>query len=324
MKSRRKIIVYIATSADGYIARPDGDVEWLNRMPGNAEYGMKRFYSTIDRILWGRKTYDWLLNYHKRRGKTKGLFDTSVANYVFSRKPPKRPAEGVGFVSQSVKTFARRLRAAPGRHIWMMGGGGLIASFLDAGEIDEFDIHVMPVFIGTGIPLMTPRRRDVLLRLRTSQKYPNGVVRLRYELPRREIASISNARHARTRRVVRWPMMDPIMTRRDAIATIASAATVPLLFGCARDGGSAPPPSSGGTEADALKLLDSIADNLLKLQPEAATSLGIDTGARAALRSELADRSKQGQQRLAQQVKADLDRVTGLDSAGLSHAARTS
>jgi uncharacterized protein (DUF885 family) len=118
--------------------------------------------------------------------------------------------------------------------------------------------------------------------------------------------------------------MDPIMTRRDAIATIASAATVPLLFGCARDGGSASPPSSGGTEADALKLLDSIADNLLKLQPEAATSLGIDTGARAALRSELADRSKQGQQRLAQQVKADLDRVTGLDSAGLSHAARTS
>jgi len=184
MKSARKIIVYIATSADGYIARPDGDVEWLNRMPGNADYGMRRFYSTIDTILWGRKTYDWLLNYHKRRGKTNGLFDTRVANYVFSRKPPKRPAEGVEFVSQSVKAFARRLRAAPGRHIWMMGGGGLIASFLDAGEIDEFDIHVMPVFIGTGIPLMAPRRRDVLLRLRSSQKYPNGVVRVRYEIPR--------------------------------------------------------------------------------------------------------------------------------------------
>jgi dihydrofolate reductase len=76
MKTERKIIVYIATSADGYIARPDGDVEWLNRRPRNVDYGMKEFYPTIDTILWGRKTYDWLLNYYMQRGKTKGLFDT--------------------------------------------------------------------------------------------------------------------------------------------------------------------------------------------------------------------------------------------------------
>src|ERR1051325_11903783 len=55
MTTRRKIIVYIATSADGYIARPDGDVEWLNRRPDNIDYGMKEFYPTIDTILWGRK-----------------------------------------------------------------------------------------------------------------------------------------------------------------------------------------------------------------------------------------------------------------------------
>ena len=70
MKARRKIIVYIATSADGYIARPDGDVEWLNRRPRTVDYGMREFYPTIDTILWGRKTYDWLLNYYKRRGKS--------------------------------------------------------------------------------------------------------------------------------------------------------------------------------------------------------------------------------------------------------------
>ena len=184
MKPGRKIIVYIATSADGYIARPDGDVEWLNRRPSNVDYGMRHFYSTIDTILWGRKTYDWLLSYYRKRGKKKGLFDTKVANYVFSRKPPRRAAPGVEFVSQPVKAFARRLRAAPGKHIWMMGGGGLIASFLDAREIDEFDIHVIPVFIGKGIPLVAPRHRDVPLRLRSSRKYPDGVVRLRYEVPR--------------------------------------------------------------------------------------------------------------------------------------------
>jgi dihydrofolate reductase len=184
MKPRRKIIVYIATSADGYIARPDGDVEWLNRRPHTVDYGMREFYPTIDTILWGRKTYDWLLNYYRKRGKTKGLFDTNLANYVFSRKPPKRAVPGVEFVSEPVKAFAQRLRAAAGKHVWMMGGGELIASFLDAGEIDEFDIHVIPVFIGEGIPLVAPRHRDVPLRLRSSMKYPDGVVRLRYEVPR--------------------------------------------------------------------------------------------------------------------------------------------
>lgn len=184
MRPRRRIIVYIATSADGYIARPDGDVEWLNRRPRNVDYGMREFYRTIDTILWGRKTYDWLLDYAARTGKTKGLLDTKLANYVFSRRPPRRAMPGVEFVSEPVKRFAQRLRAAPGKNVWMMGGGELIASFLDAGEIDEFDIHVIPVFIGEGIPLVAPRHRDVPLRLRSSRRYPDGVVRLRYEIPR--------------------------------------------------------------------------------------------------------------------------------------------
>lgn len=182
MKTRRKIIVYIATSADGYIARPDGDVEWLNRRPDKFDYGMEAFYRTIDTILWGRKTYDWLLNYYKQRGRKSGMFDTKLANYVFSRKPPKKKAPSVVFVTEPVKAFAQRLRATPGKHIWMMGGGGLIASFLDAGEIDEFDIHVIPTFIGRGIPLVAPRHRDIPLRLRSARKYPDGVVRLRYDV----------------------------------------------------------------------------------------------------------------------------------------------
>jgi dihydrofolate reductase len=143
---------------------------------------MTEFYAAIDTILWGRKTYDWNLAYYRKKGKKSGTFDTKLANYVFSRKAPKRATPGVEFVSESVKAFTQRLRAAPGKHIWMMGGGGLIASFLDAGEIDEFDIHVIPTFIGEGIPLMAPRHRDVPLRLRLARKYPDGVVRLRYEV----------------------------------------------------------------------------------------------------------------------------------------------
>lgn len=184
METSRRIIVYIATSADGYIARPDGDVEWLNRRPDTIDYGMGEFYGTIDTILWGRKTYDWLLHYFAQQGKTEGLFDLKVTNYVFSRNPPARPAAGTVFVTEPVKAFARRLRATPGKHIWMMGGGELIASFLDAGEIDEFDVHLIPVLIGEGIPLVAPRHRDIPLRLIASSSYPDGVVRLRYQVPR--------------------------------------------------------------------------------------------------------------------------------------------
>ncbi len=180
----RKIIAYIATSADGYIARPDGDVEWLNRRPSTDDYGMREFYSTIDTILWGRKTYDWVLAYHEKQGKTEDLFDAKVANYVFSHHPPEHPAPGTRFVTEPVEDFARRLRATPGKNVWLMGGGELIASFLDAGEIDEFDIHVIPVFISEGIPLIAPRHRDIPLTLISSTSCPDGVVRLRYGVPK--------------------------------------------------------------------------------------------------------------------------------------------
>src|SRR5207253_7571233 len=113
---------------------------------------------------------------YRKKGRKGGMFDTKLANYVFSRKPRKRAPPAVKFVSEPVKAFAQRLRATPGKHIWMMGGGGLIASFLDAGEIDEFDIHIIPTLIGEGIPLMAPRHRDIVLRLLSTKKYPDGVV----------------------------------------------------------------------------------------------------------------------------------------------------
>ena len=183
MTTARKIIVHIATSADGYIARPDGDVDWLNRLPKTADHGMRKFYSTIDTILWGRKTYDWLLAYQKKNGSAENMFK-GVINYVFSQNPPADPLSGFVFATEPVKLFAQRLRSEPGKHIWMMGGGGLIASFLDAGEIDEFDIHVMPVFIGEGIPLIAPRHREVPLRLLSSDRFEDGAVSLHYEIVR--------------------------------------------------------------------------------------------------------------------------------------------
>jgi len=176
MKKKRKIIVYIATSADGYIARTDGDVGWLDRPRPKGNYGMGEFLKTIDTILWGRKTY----NKGIEMGTKAGGFGKGIKNYVFSRQPQESSEPGVEFISKPIKTFAQKLRSQPGKDIWMMGGGGIIASFLDENEIDEFIIHVVPVFIGEGIPLIEARRRAVPLRLLSSRTYPDGVVRLQY------------------------------------------------------------------------------------------------------------------------------------------------
>jgi dihydrofolate reductase len=178
-KTMRKIITYIATSADGYIARPDGNVDWLNRPRPAGNYGMAAFYRSIDTILWGRKTYDIAMEFEKQ-GIEGAAFDPKLRHYAFSRHPPQTPARGVEFVRESIPAFAKRLRAAPGKDVWMMGGAGLIGSFLDAGEIDEFIVHVIPILIGEGIPLIAPRHREVRLSLRGSRRFADGVVRLHY------------------------------------------------------------------------------------------------------------------------------------------------
>ena len=118
-------------------------------------------------------------------------------------------------------------------------------------------------------------------------------------------------------------MSTPLLNRRDLIAALAATAAVPLMAACGRDRaatGLAP----GTNEGEALALLDEVAENLLRLLPESATSLGIDTGARAALRSQLGDRSAEGQRRIATQLRADLERVNAVNTSGLSPAVRTS
>ncbi len=180
MVRKRKIIVYIATSADGFIARLDGSVDWLDRPSPKGNYGMGTFYKSIDTILWGRKTYDTALDF-QRKGVPGSAFDTKVKNYVFTRSLPQAPAPaGVEFVSEPIKAFATRLRKKKGKDIWMMGGAGIIGSFLDEGEIDSFMIHVIPTFIGEGIPLIAPGRRTVPLKLTSCTKFPDGVVKLHY------------------------------------------------------------------------------------------------------------------------------------------------
>ena len=108
------------------------------------------------------------------------------------------------------------------------------------------------------------------------------------------------------------------LSRRQAVAALSSSAVLPLF------GGFSPAFAQAPGDAQASALLDSIAENLLRQSPESATSLGIDKGVHAALRSQLSDRSGIGQQRLAQTIRADLARANAIDVSGLSHSVRTS
>jgi dihydrofolate reductase len=198
MNRRRKIIVSLAISADGFIARPDGAVDWLDRPAPKGHYGMGAFYKSIDTILWGRKTYEMALSFQEK-GLAGSAFDTSVKNYVFTRTlPPSRAPKGLEFVDKPVKAFAAGLRANKGKDIWMMGGAGIIASFLDEGEIDELILTVIPTLIGEGIPLIAPRHRTVPLKLISNTKFADGVVNLHYSVGRQGAAkAISPGKRAR-------------------------------------------------------------------------------------------------------------------------------
>jgi dihydrofolate reductase len=177
--NRRKIIVHIAASADGYIARPDDDLDWLTSRPApEGFYGMNAFMKTVDTLLLGRKTYEVSL----RLG---GKFDAKTKTIVFSRQaPPADVPPGVEFESGDVGDVARRLREQPGKDMWLMGGGELIASFLDAQAIDEFVVSVVPVFIGDGVPLIARRHRHVRLELQSVERFDDGLVQLHYRVLR--------------------------------------------------------------------------------------------------------------------------------------------
>ncbi len=116
-------------------------------------------------------------------------------------------------------------------------------------------------------------------------------------------------------------MSGPLFSRREIFAALASTAALPLIAACSGDRTSR---RSATTEDEARALLDQLAENQLQLFPESATSLGIDTGRRATLRSQLSDRSAAGRQRAADQVRADLERVNALSLSGLPFAVRTS
>lgn len=168
----RKVKLFIATSLDGYIARADGDIDWLFT---DADYNYSAFYDSVDTVVMGRKTYDLALSF--------GEYPyTGKAAFVFSRTRSGADDHAT-FVSGAPAALVERLRAAPGRDIWLVGGGELTRDFAEADLIDELVISIHPRLIGRGIPLFPAWRRDgdVALEMVESQSFPSGLVQIRYQ-----------------------------------------------------------------------------------------------------------------------------------------------
>ena len=168
----RKVVLGLGISLDGYIARPDGAVDFLF-MP--KDYSMGPFFATIDTAVMGRKTYDVAL----RMGG--GSYDGSgMVSYVFSHSQPPGERGGVTFVNHSPKGFVEKLRKSPGKNIWLMGGGELARDFLKDDLVDELYIGIVPILIGEGLPLFPsgfPQREFTLLENKTFSK---GMIALKY------------------------------------------------------------------------------------------------------------------------------------------------
>jgi dihydrofolate reductase len=177
MRGMRKVVLGLGVSIDGYIARPNGAVDFLF-MP--KDYSMAPFMAAMDVALMGRKTYDAAL----AMGGSSGFSGYSMKFYVFSRTKPLGERDGVTFVNESPTEFVKKLRKGKGKNIWLMGGGELARDFLKEDLVDELYMGVVPVLLGEGIPLFPagfPQRNFSLLENKTFSK---GLISLKYERAR--------------------------------------------------------------------------------------------------------------------------------------------
>lgn len=174
MEGERKIVCYIATSLDGYIATEDDSLEWLFQVEGEGDAGYTEFMETIDAVVMGRRTYDWVMEAENGEYPYQGL-----ASYVFSSATDKEEPF-VTFTNQNIASFAADLKAQPGKNIWVIGGSKLLDGFVKEDLIDEWVISIAPTLIGKGIPLFQKNDVEIPLKLKSVKSY-GQFAQLHYE-----------------------------------------------------------------------------------------------------------------------------------------------
>jgi dihydrofolate reductase len=166
------IRVYIAQSLDGYIARPDGGIDWL-RPYDSVDYGYEHFMRDIGTVVMGRKSYELARSFGEWPYPT--VRSLVITSHALDDLPP-----GVTRVGSDIPRLVTALRAAGAKDTWVMGGAMAINAFLAANAVDRIDLFTIPVLLGDGIPLFGAGRPEAALKLVSTQTYDKGLARQSY------------------------------------------------------------------------------------------------------------------------------------------------
>jgi dihydrofolate reductase len=164
-----EVKLFIATSLDGFIADPDGGVDWLFT---DGDYGYTAFFDSIETLIMGRRTYEQVLGFGEWPYGEK-------PTYVFTRSAPGGDHPHVEFVSGDPGTLVEELRGRSSGDIWLIGGPALASVFRELHLIDEYILSVHPVLLGDGISLFERSQPRESLRLREERAFESGLVQLR-------------------------------------------------------------------------------------------------------------------------------------------------
>ena len=169
----KKVILYIAISLDGFIARKDGSVDWLDKF-NNAgeEYGYAKFYESINTVMVGNTTFEQFPEEHKGKNC-----------YVFSRSKNGKNGNAI-YVDSEPEEFLKSLKEEDNENIWLMGGANLANQFLKSNLIDEFIITIIPICLGSGIRLFDDTNDELSLIMKDVKSYKSGLVQVHYEVKR--------------------------------------------------------------------------------------------------------------------------------------------
>lgn len=171
----RKVILYIATSLDGYIAKPNDDLSFLSIVEQEGEdYGYADFVKMVDAVIVGRKTYEKVISMG---------FDFPHKNkdaYIITRTP-KQNVDSVKFYTGNLKILVDKLKSENGKNIFCDGGAEIVHELLKENLIDEFIISVIPILVGNGTKLFKDGRPELKLKLVSTKQFEKGLTQLHYK-----------------------------------------------------------------------------------------------------------------------------------------------
>ena len=166
-----KVVLFIATSLDGFIASPDGTVDWLFH---DADYGYTEFMASLDAVVMGRKTWEQAKTFEAVPFAGKQVF-------VFSRSHTSDADERIRFVQGDAPKILDQIRAEATKGIWLVGGGDVIQQFIAHDLIDEYRLFVHPLILGSGLPLFLPQAKMTTLSFVSNTPFQSGLIELRYK-----------------------------------------------------------------------------------------------------------------------------------------------